>query len=1595
MCIFFPGSLTVTSNEVQINVVTNSIAPTTTQNILTNTNGSLLTVTETPTATSREWKYTTTSGSGYTSFGTAETGTTYTPNFSTAGTYYVVCVSSFPSSLAVTSNEVQINVVTNSIAPTTTQNILTNTNGSLLTVTETPTATSREWKYTTTSGSGYTSFGTAETGTTYTPNFSTAGTYYVVCVSSFPGSLTVTSNEVQINVVTNSIAPATAQNILINTNGNLLTVTETPTATSREWKYTTTSGSGYTSFGTAETGTTYTPNFSTAGTYYVVCVSSFPGSLTVTSNEVQINVVTNSIAPATAQNILTNTNGNLLTVTETPTATSREWKYTTTSGSGYTSFGTAETGTTYTPNFSTAGTYYVVCVSSFPGSLTVTSNEVQINVVTNSIAPTTTQNILTNTNGSLLTVTETPTAVSREWKYTTTSGSSYTSFGIAETGTTYTPNFSTAGTYYVVCVSSFPGSLTVTSNEVQINAVANSIAPASAQSILINSNGNLLTVTESPAGTSREWKFSTTSGSGYTSFGVAETGTTYTPNFNGAGNYYIICESVINGLTAISNEVLISVSSVTLSTGTIAGSPFEFSPHATDASISVPYTTSSAFNGGNIFSAQLSDANGSFASATNIGSVTATSSGDISATIPSSTPAGTRYRIRVIADNPSVFGTDNGTDLIVDQFHNSVAPSATQTIMLNTNGTAITVTASQTATQEWKYSTTSGGVYMSFGTIETGISYTPNFATPGTYYVACLSVNQYNDTVTSNEVQINVVTNSIAPTTTQNILTNTNGTLLTVTETPTAISREWKYTTTSGSGYTSFGTAETGTTYTPNFSTAGTYYVVCVSSFPSSLAVTSNEVQINVVTNSIAPTTTQNILTNTNGTLLTVTETPTATSREWKYTTTSGSGYTSFGVAETGTTYTPNFSTAGTYYVVCVSSFPGSLTVISNEVQINVVTNSIAPTTTQNILTNTNGTLLTVTETPTAISREWKYTTTSGSGYTSFGTAETGTTYTPNFSTAGTYYVVCVSSYPGSLTVASNEVQINVVANGIAPASAQNILINSNGSLLTVTESPVGTSREWKFSTTSGSGYASFGVVETGTTYTPNFSSAGNYYIICESVINGLTATSNEVLISVSSVTLSTGAIIGSPFEFSPHATDASISVPYTTSSAFNAGNIFSAQLSDANGSFASATNIGSITATGSGNISATIPASTPAGTGYRIRVIADNPSVFGTDNGTNLIVDQFHNSVAPTATQTIMRNTSGTAITVTASQSATQEWKYSMTSGGVYTSFGTIETGISYTPNFATPGTYYVVCLSVNQYNDTVISNEIEIDVQNGTVISTSTISGSPFLISASAHVQVNVDFTSDAVFNSANVFKAQLSDENGSFSNPTEIGTLDSSAIGTIPATIPNSAAAGSAYRIRVISTDPAITGTDNGADLEIIPFELAVSPTDTQWVTVGVYGDTITASATQPCTYQWMYTVVSGTGYADFNPVQTNAAYVPNFASANIYYVICKMTNSYLDEITSQEVVIIAQEPNGIGELAGTVKVFSNQGQVVVDLQNSTMKQPFMELINMNGQVVLKQRMQSGAVNTISQTLLEGVYLFRLTDGNNTNTGKLLIR
>lgn len=123
-----------------------------------------------------------------------------------------------------------------------------------------------------------------------------------------------------------------------------------------------------------------------------------------------------------------------------------------------------------------------------------------------------------------------------------------------------------------------------------------------------------------------------------------------------------------------------------------------------------------------------------------------------------------------------------------------------------------------------------------------------------------------------------------------------------------------------------------------------------------------------------------------------------------------------------------------------------------------------------------------------------------------------------------------------------------------------------------------------------------------------------------------------------------------------------------------------------------------------------------------------------------------------------------------------------------------------------------------------------------------------------------VTVNFTTTGSFSAGNVFTAELSDANGSFANPTSLGSITATTAGPITGLTPAGAAAGNNYRVRVVASAPATTGLESNAFTIAVP---AANPT------ISYDGRTLTATGTGP--YVWL---------RNGNPIAgaTTATYVP---------------------------------------------------------------------------------------------------------------------
>jgi hypothetical protein len=153
-------------------------------------------------------------------------------------------------------------------------------------------------------------------------------------------------------------------------------------------------------------------------------------------------------------------------------------------------------------------------------------------------------------------------------------------------------------------------------------------------------------------------------------------------------------------------------------------------------------------------------------------------------------------------------------------------------------------------------------------------------------------------------------------------------------------------------------------------------------------------------------------------------------------------------------------------------------------------------------------------------------------------------------------------------------------------------------------------------------------------------------------------------------VSVTTGAVIGSPF-----CGTKIFNLNYTSTGTFDVGNTFTVQLSDASGSFASPTTIGSGSVS---PIACVIPDGTASGSGYLVRVVASSPATTGSTSALSYFV-------TPTV------STSATATNCNGSPSGTVS--VSATGGAAATGYSWSTTPVSTTQTVSNlaSGTYYV----------------------------------------------------------------------------------------------------------------------------------------------------------------------------------------------------------------------------------------------------------------------------------------------------------------
>lgn len=259
------------------------------------------------------------------------------------------------------------------------------------------------------------------------------------------------------------------------------------------------------------------------------------------------------------------------------------------------------------------------------------------------------------------------------------------------------------------------------------------------------------------------------------------------------------------------------------------------------------------------------------------------------------------------------------------------------------------------------------------------------------------------------------------------------------------------------------------------------------------------------------------------------------------------------------------------------------------------------------------------------------------------------------------------------------------------------------------------------------------------------------------------------------------------------------------------------------------------------------------------------------------------------------------------------------------------------------------------------------------GNSITTTTVSENSWCTGTSQGLDVG--FNAVGTYTAGNVFTAQLSDAAGSFASPTVIGSLASTASGAqiVSCTVPNDRPAGTGYRIRVVASAPATTGTENGTNLVIHSLPTVNAGADQLICS----GESTTLSGSGALSYVWDNGVTDG---VPFTPVANNT-----------YTVIGTDANGCSN---TDQVSVLVEDCLGLNELlTNSIQIYPNPANEEFSLTlNNNLVVNQLVLVDMNGKVIRELNPKSTSHNI--SDLSAGVVFVRIITSEGQLVTKLII-
>lgn len=303
-------------------------------------------------------------------------------------------------------------------------------------------------------------------------------------------------------------------------------------------------------------------------------------------------------------------------------------------------------------------------------------------------------------------------------------------------------------------------------------------------------------------------------------------------------------------------------------------------------------------------------------------------------------------------------------------------------------------------------------------------------------------------------------------------------------------------------------------------------------------------------------------------------------------------------------------------------------------------------------------------------------------------------------------------------------------------------------------------------------------------------------------------------------VTASSGTVVVTPggFNGTPTVASAPVCAGQSVTLSFDftcpANYTFTARLSDANGNFAPSSSLGAVAP---GTNVLMIPSGTPTGTGYRIQVVASDLGL------TPVVSAPFRVNALGTVAVALYPATpgkicQGDPLPVTFATTGTCPFpldnvftvQLSNATGSFAnpTVLGTAQPGMTTFPASALSGLpagrgYRVRIVSSNPAHTSQASAPFELRAPS--LAATPGVAGVPTCAGGEITVTLNLP-ADNCAFPEGNVFTAQLSNASGSFASPLDLGSITpgTSTKLLLPANVP----AGTGYRLRVVSSNPALT-------------------------------------------------------------------------------------------------------------------------------------------------------------------------------------------